>query len=323
MTDNNIAIEVDDVSVSFRHTGALVSFARKKPFNALSNISVSIKSGSSLGIVGESGSGKTTLAKAILGLYDPSAGSVHFQHGLQQNKDIQFIFQDPLAALNPRMTVEQLITEPLDYLEEKINTQSRIDKLRTIMEQVGLDYLQRQRYAHEFSGGQCQRVGIARAMITEPKILICDEPVSALDVSVRAQIINLLKDFQQRLRLTLIFIAHDLSLVRYISDELIVLYQGKLMEMGPTEEVFSQTRHPYTRALISAEPRPDPDTERQRIYAEYGEVTTMASEANACVYAGRCAHAQARCHSQAPPLQQASDAVQVACFFPLEVATSV
>jgi len=323
MTENNLAIEVNDVSVSFRHSSRSLMSFKKNSFDALSNISINIQAGTRLGIVGESGSGKTTLAKTILGLHEPSTGMVNFYHGVQQNKDIQFIFQDPLAALNPRMTVEQLITEPLDYLEVKSDHATRTGKLKTIMEQVGLDYSQRQRYAHEFSGGQCQRIGIARAMITEPKILICDEPVSALDVSVRAQIISLLKEFQQRLDLTLIFIAHDLSLVRYISDELIVLYQGKLMEMGPSEEIFSHARHPYTQALISAEPRPDPETERQRHYAEYGEIETADTKLDGCVYAGRCTFAQSRCHTEAPKLQQVGESVQVACFFPLEAVTSV
>ena len=322
MSDNNLAIEVNDVSVSFRHSSSLMS-PKKNSFDALSNISIAVQAGSRLGIVGESGSGKTTLAKTILGLHQPATGTISFNHGVQQNKDIQFIFQDPLAALNPRMTVEQLITEPLDYLGVKPDHATRTKKLKTIMEQVGLDYSQRQRYAHEFSGGQCQRIGIARAMITEPKILICDEPVSALDVSVRAQIISLLKEFQQRLDLTLIFIAHDLSLVRYISDELIVLYQGKLMEMGPSEEIFSHARHPYTQALISAEPRPDPDTERQRHYAEYGEIENADTKLDGCVYAGRCTYAQSRCHIEAPKLQQVGETVQVACFFPLEAVTSV
>ena len=331
MNSKPTAIDVTNVSVSFNHAGSLFSFfspGQKKSINALSNITFSIEAGSSLGIVGESGSGKTTLAKTILGLITPSSGTVHFENNILQQKDTQFIFQDPLAALNPKMTVEQLITEPLDYLQKKSNKQkpangTRLQKLKTMMEQVGLDFSQRHRYAHEFSGGQCQRIGIARAMITQPKVLICDEPVSALDVSVRAQIINLLKDFQQRQGLTLIFIAHDLSLVRYISDKLLVLYQGKLMEMGSSEEVFSQARHPYTQALISAEPRPDPETERHRVYADYGKTTGTISEASGCVYAGRCTYAQAQCHTQAPPLRQASDTVKVACFFPLEAATSV
>jgi len=324
--DKTIAIDVNDVSVSFKHTGSLFSFfspEQKKSFKALSNISFSIETGSSLGVVGESGSGKTTLAKTILGLIEPSVGTVHFENDVLQQEDTQFIFQDPLAALNPRMTVEQLITEPLDYIDKKSGDETRLQKLKTMMEQVGLDYSQRHRYAHEFSGGQCQRIGIARAMITQPKILICDEPVSALDVSVRAQIINLLKDFQQQQGLTLIFIAHDLSLVRYISDKLLVLYHGRLMEMGPTEAIFTQPHHPYTQALIGAEPKPDPRSERQRQHADYGEPIISTVEHKGCVYAGRCAFSKTRCHSQKPALRNITDQTQVACFFPLELAASV
>lgn len=328
MTDKTITIDVNNVSVTFKHSGSFLSFERKKSFNALSNVTFSIKTGSSVGIVGESGSGKTTLARTILGLIEPSSGAVHLPKDVRQKEDIQFIFQDPLAALNPRMTVEQLITEPLDYLPKKSNKKkpdavTSLQKLKTMMEQVGLDFSQRHRYAHEFSGGQCQRIGIARAMITRPKILICDEPVSALDVSVRAQIINLLKDLQQQRGLTLIFIAHDLSLVRYISDQLLVLYQGKLMEMGPCEEIFSQPGHPYTQALIAAEPKPDPHAERSRLYTDYGESTTGPMQHHGCVYAGRCAYAQAQCYSRQPRLTYTTGTIQVACFFPLEAATSV
>lgn len=323
MSEQITAINVTDLSVIFKHRGAFV-FARQKPFKALSNISFTVAPGECLGIVGESGSGKTTLARSILGMIEPSAGQVHFQEGLDQRQDIQFIFQDPLAALNPRMTVEQLVTEPLDYLASKLDSKTRTEKLRKIMEQVGLDYSQRQRYAHEFSGGQCQRIGIARAMITEPKILICDEPVSALDVSVRAQVINLLKDFQQRLNLTLIFIAHDLSLVRFISDRILVLYQGKLMETGTAESIFTQPRHPYTQALINAEPRPDPQLERQRKTMGFGEADFSGpAEPNTCVFASRCAYAQAQCHQQTPELHPIDAAGQVACLFPLDVLTTV
>ena len=323
MSDQDTAIEVTDLSVSYQHRGAYL-FGRLPAFKALSQISFRISPGTCLGIVGESGSGKTTLARSILGMIEPASGSVHFQQGIEQQRDIQFIFQDPLAALNPRMTVEQLITEPLDYLAVKPDNNIRSDRLKQIMQEVGLDYSQRHRYAHEFSGGQCQRIGIARAMITEPKILICDEPVSALDVSVRAQVINLLKDFQQRLNLTLIFIAHDLSLVRYISDQILVLYQGSIMESGRTEQIFHHTRHPYTQALISAEPRPDPQFERQRNMSEYGEVVlNLSANTNGCVYAGRCRYAQSQCHQQQPKLQSVADFQEVACFFPLDELASV
>ena len=322
MSDQDTAIEVTDLSVSYQHRGAYL-FGRLPAFKALSQISFRISPGTCLGIVGESGSGKTTLARSILGMIEPASGSVHFQPGIEQQRDIQFIFQDPLAALNPRMTVEQLITEPLDYLAVKPDNNIRSDRLKQIMQEVGLDYSQRHRYAHEFSGGQCQRIGIARAMITEPKILICDEPVSALDVSVRAQVINLLKDFQQRLNLTLIFIAHDLSLVRYISDRILVMYQGRIVESGTTEQVFARTGHPYTQTLISAEPQPDPKLEKKRKILEYGEASMVVpSDDNSCIFAGRCRYAQTQCRQQAPERQRLDDSHEVTCFFPLdEVAT--
>jgi oligopeptide transport system ATP-binding protein len=323
MTDQNSVITVSGLSVVFSRRNRLLTFSRSAPTYALDNISFSIEPGSTLGIVGESGSGKTTLARAILGLVERASGDVQFPANIDSRRDIQFVFQDPLAALNPRMTVEQLITEPLDYRETRIDKKLRQEKLKSLMGQVGLDYSQRQRYAHEFSGGQCQRIGIARAMITEPKILICDEPVSALDVSVRAQIINLLKEFQQRLGLTLIFIAHDLSLVRFISDRLLVLYQGLLMETGDTDVIFKQPGHPYTRALIDAEPRPDPKLERQRKPVEYGDPGLARAGSSECVYAGRCAHVQNRCKQQQPGLEKVSESQSVACFFPLESPSSV
>jgi oligopeptide transport system ATP-binding protein len=196
------------------------------------------------------------------------------------------------------------------------------------MEQVGLDYTQRYRYAHEFSGGQCQRIGIARAMITSPRILICDEPVSALDVSVRAQIINLLQDLQRQLNLTLIFIAHDLSLVRYISNKLLVLYQGKLMEVGSTKAIFQQPHHPYTQTLLQAEPQPDPENEKQRFNRLNGHLTPdIEASGNmpgqGCVYGARCEYRQAQCLENQPALQPCEQLHKVACFFPLDTTTSV
>jgi len=313
--DDKTMLEVKNLSVQFNLNRPRQMFFSKTKFNALSHVSFSLKQGRTLGIVGESGSGKTTLARAMLGLLTPTEGSITHADDIIIGRDIQFVFQDPLAALNPRMRVEQLILEPLSYGSDQDKQQAQ-SRLKQVMQQVGLDYLQRHRYAHEFSGGQCQRIGIARAMITEPKILICDEPVSALDVSIRAQIINLLKDLQSKQGLTLIFIAHDLSLVRFVSDELLVMYQGRVVEQGETETLFSHPKHPYTQALISAEPKPDPEKERQRARLEI--MDAEPGNELACAYVTRCKFVQTRCGECQPELLTVTKTQKVACFFPLE-----
>ncbi len=314
----NVLMRVQQLTVEFPIQSTKIFSLGKQNFQALSNVSFEIRQGVTLGIVGESGSGKTTLARTLAGLIEPTVGSVSIAKNITPTRDIQFVFQDSLAALNPRMTVEQLILEPLDYQLPKMDVQQRQQKLKQSMEQVGLDYAQRQRYAHEFSGGQCQRIGIARAMITEPEILICDEPVSALDVSVRAQVINLLKDLQSQHGLTLIFIAHDLSLVRFISDEIIVLYRGRIVEQGHTEQVFNHPGHPYTRALIEVEPRPDPEFERQRVPVPIRSQNELEISELACVYVGRCKNRQSKCTQRQPEQRVLSDKQNVACFYPLK-----
>jgi len=310
-------IQADKIQVDFTSKSGL--FQPELTTTVLSNISFRLPPGSILGVVGESGSGKTTLAKVILGLIKPSKGNVTTDKTLDLHRDIQFIFQDPIEALNPRMRVEELILEPLDYLDTNLDTRSRQQRLKDMMRKVGLDYGQRYRYPHEFSGGQCQRIGIARAMISQPKVLICDEPVSALDVSIRAQIIELLKDLQQSMNLSLIFIAHDLSLVRYISDQVLVLYKGRIMETGQVEEVFAHPQHPYTQDLIQAEPKPDPQLEKQRQQAQKllstEEVTTKET---GCVYLARCQYVQDECQQRQPDSVRAGNDQKVACFYPLD-----
>lgn len=309
-------LEVKNLSVSFdsRTHGRL--FSAKTTIKALTDISFRLNAGLALGIVGESGSGKTTLAKALVGLNKLTSGSIETASEIDLKQDVQFVFQDPVASLNPRMTVEQLIIEPLLY--KRVFTQDeKQTRLQRVMQQVGLDYAQRHRYPHEFSGGQCQRIGIARAMITEPKILICDEPVSALDVSIRAQIINLLKTLQTDHGLTLIFIAHDLSLVRFTSDQILVLYQGQLVEKGTTKAVFARPAHPYTRALITAEPRPDPEYERQRVVVDQAKDknTVNSTSELACAYAARCPKATEKCLQNRPSMKTLSTTQAVACFY--------
>ena len=227
-----------------------------------------------LGIVGESGCGKSTLARTIIGLTKARSGSIRFQGeelaGLSEKamrlkrKDIQMIFQDPLASLNPRMTVGDIIAEPLRTFRPEMGKEETAARVKAVMQKVGLLPNQINRYPHEFSGGQCQRIGIARALIVEPKLIICDEPVSALDVSIQAQVVNLLKKVQQEMGLALIFIAHDLSVVKHISDRVLVMYLGNAVELGSGKAVYAAPKHPYTRALMSAVPLPDPEAERRK-----------------------------------------------------------
>lgn len=314
-------LQVDNVSVCFAPSG-MGLFQSKPAFLALSKISFDLKRGETLGIVGESGSGKTTLAKTMLGLISPATGKVTLATDIKPQGDIQFVFQDPLSALNPRMTMAKLILEPLNYLPQKLSHAERQSRLHHLIEQVGLDSAHSQRYAHEFSGGQCQRIGIARAMITRPKLLICDEPVSALDVSIRAQILTLLKTLQAEQGFSLVFIAHDLSLVRYISDRLLVLYQGNMMEYGDSEAIFNQPSHPYTEALLRAEPKPDPDDVVQwdtDLLAGAEPTDTQVG----CLYQPRCRYARPDCAVKTPLAQQLATGVQIQCHYPLAERVSL
>ena len=248
---------------------------KNKALHALKNVSFTLKQDEVLGVVGESGCGKSTLARTILQLQKPSSGQILFQgqdisqFNQQQQKDfrknIQLIFQDPLDALNPRMTVSQIIAEPLLNLMPELPKTQVQQKLQDIMESIGLQKQQLNRYPHEFSGGQCQRIGIARAMMLSPKLLICDEPVSALDVSIQAQIINLLMDLKAQTKMSMIFISHDLSIVRQVCDRILVLYQGEIVESGDAAEIYENPQHPYTKKLLDSIPLSDPDLERRRI----------------------------------------------------------
>ncbi len=253
----------------------------KKPFKAVDGVSFSVKKGEAFGIVGESGSGKTTTGRAVIGLYTPTGGEIYFKEQLigagnpssrqraeikrnaKERLKIQMIFQDPVASLNPRMTVKEIVAEGLIVNGERDKKKIE-EKVYDALETVGLLKEHAGRYPHEFSGGQRQRIGIARALITNPQVLIADEPVSALDVSVQAQVINLLADLKEKLKLTVLFIAHDLSVVKYFSDRVAVMYLGKIVELAPSEELFENPLHPYTKSLLSAIPLPDPRTEKER-----------------------------------------------------------
>lgn len=294
--------------------------------NAVSDITFDIASGETLGLVGESGCGKSTTARMLMRLIEPTSGTIDFQ-GVQLNnlsreemrrtrKDIQIVFQDPYASLNPRMTVRQIIGEPLIVHEMAENDlDPRVDEM---MELCGLAHEFGNRYPHEFSGGQRQRVGIARALITRPKLVVLDEPVSALDVSVQAQILNLLDDLKSKFDLSYLFVAHDLSVISHISDRVAVMYLGKIVEIGSRKDIFENAKHPYTRALLSAVPLADPDAERIRKSKRIvltGEVPSPVNPPSGCRFRTRCWKAESKCETEVPTLKE-HNSLATACHFP-------
>ncbi len=297
-------------------------FAKRLPLHAVNNVSFSVDEGETLGVVGESGCGKSTLGRSILRLIEPTSGIVSWdgqdltsltvEEMRQARRELQVIFQDPMASLDPRMTVSQIISEPLTVFEKSLNSKQRNDRVRDIMQAVGLTPEMINRYPHEFSGGQAQRIGIARAIVTKPRLIVCDEPVSALDVSIQAQIINLLRELKSELNLTLLFISHDLSVVRLISDRIIVLYLGKIVEAGATPDVFNNPQHPYTQALLSAAPIPDPTIMRKRIRL-LGDPPSPIDPPSGCAFRTRCPSASEECSNQTPILRAFNGKTTVAC----------
>ncbi|HTR00915.1 MAG TPA: ABC transporter ATP-binding protein [Candidatus Acidoferrum sp.] len=292
--------------------------------HAVDDVSLAIADNEVLGLVGESGSGKTTFGKTLIGLYDKSGGEVVFQGRTlpqrytaedyrRQAGDIQMIFQDPYSSLNPRMTIHEIVGEGL-RVRDGLGLAAVRDKVVYWLERVGLHADHLSRYPHEFSGGQRQRVGIARALIVEPKLLICDEPISALDVSVQAQVVKLLAELKQSLGLAMLFIAHDLSMVRYVSDRMAVMYLGSLVELGPSDAVYFSPRHPYTKLLISSNPEADPVRERQRADVVIsGEIPSPVNLQPGCRFAGRCPYAEARCRQERPQLREVAPNHLAAC----------
>ncbi len=291
---------------------------------AVDGVSFDLWPGETLGIVGESGCGKSTLARACLNLIPATGGEVVWQGRtlrpddaaawLAARRDIQIIFQDPLASLNPRMTVARIIGEPLRIHRPELSDAQVRERVAAVMAEVGLTPQQINRYPHEFSGGQCQRIGIARALILEPKLIICDEPVSALDVSIRAQIVNLLQELQRRKGLALIFIAHDLAVVKHISDRVLVLYLGKAMEIARSDALYARPGHPYTEALLSAIPIPDPRIERGKVLRLLsGDIPSPISPPSGCVFRTRCPKAIAVCAQETPRLRVLDAATEAAC----------
>ena len=296
---------------------------------AVDGVSFDLYAGETLGIVGESGCGKSTLARACLNLIPATGGEVVWagrtlrpdDHAawLAARRDIQIIFQDPLASLNPRMTVARIIGEPLRVHRPELSDAQVHEKVAAVMAEVGLTPQQINRYPHEFSGGQCQRIGIARALILEPKLIICDEPVSALDVSIRAQIVNLLQELQRRKGLALIFIAHDLAVVKHISDRVLVLYLGKPMEIAASDALYARPGHPYTEALLSAIPVPDPRVERHKVLQLLsGDMPSPIDPPSGCVFRTRCPKAIADCTREKPALRALDVETQSACLLAAE-----
>ncbi|UZD91047.1 ABC transporter ATP-binding protein [Cognatishimia activa] len=298
-------LSVQDLSVQFQ-----LLQSKKWPWStasvlkAVNGVTFSVEKGQTLGVVGESGCGKSTLIRSIAGLVKPSGGTVHLegkQVDYNSRKDVQalrrqvqMIFQDPVASLNPRMTIREIIAEPLVMFFPEMNAAARATRVHALLDRVGIPRRNANRYPHEFSGGQCQRIGIARALAAEPKVLLCDEPVSALDVSIQAQVVNLLQDLQQDMGLTLIFVAHDLGVVRHISDEILVMYLGGMMEKAQADVLVQNPQHPYTRALLSAVPVPDPDAKLDPEILD-GDLPSPLNLPTGCLFQSRCPKRFDRC----------------------------
>ena len=311
-------IEVKDLKKYFVGGG----IKKSSPLKAVDGVSFSIPKGETLGLVGESGSGKSTVGRTLLYLYEKDGGEIYFKGKKIETRDdvkelsknAAMVFQDPYSSLNPRMTVSDIIGEPLDIHRLYFTREERQERILTLMDYVGLNPNLASRYAHEFSGGQRQRIGIARALAVNPEFIVCDEAVSALDVSVRAQIINTLEDLQESFGLSYLFIAHDLLIVRHISDKIAVMYLGKIVEMADADELFATPLHPYTRALISAVPAPDPDVAKkgERIRLR-GEIPSPTDVPSGCPFRTRCAFARDICKESVPRMREFDKGHFAAC----------
>ncbi|MCY4521442.1 MAG: dipeptide ABC transporter ATP-binding protein [Caldilineaceae bacterium] len=320
-----VLLEVRDLKMHFPITRGILIQRQVGSIRAVDGLDFDLIRGETLGLVGESGCGKSTTGRAILQLHRPTAGSVRFEgveltetsgpNLRQMRRRMQMIFQDPYASLNPRMTVGSIVGEPLDVHQLGNSKTDRQERVRELLEIVGLNPYFVNRYPHEFSGGQRQRIGVARALAVNPSFIVCDEPISALDVSIQAQVINLLEDLQRELQLTYLFIAHDLSVVRHISDRIAVMYLGKIVELAERTELYENPSHPYTEALLSAVPVPDPvvEAKRQRIILE-GDVPNPASPPTGCNFSTRCPKAMDRCFQEEPEFRDVGDGHYAACF---------
>ncbi len=322
---NTPLLSVENLRVAF-DAGRASLFGPKRWLRAVDGVSFELAAGETLGVVGESGCGKSTLARGVLQLLDGYEGRVSLLGSelgalnaaalTARRKDMQVVFQDPLASLNPRMTVADIVGEPLRTFRPELDRAQRLEKVQALLARVGLRPEHAARYPHEFSGGQCQRIGIARALISAPQLVICDEPVSALDVSVQAQVVDLLLELQRELGLALIFIAHDLAVVRQLSHRIMVMYLGRAVEIAGSDTLYESPQHPYTRALISAVPIPDPAVERHRERQLLrGDIPSPVNPPSGCAFRTRCPLAQQRCADERPELAGVGDS-RVACFYP-------
>ena len=323
-SETNTNLSVNDLKVHFPISSGFLIRRQTGAVKAVDGVSFDIAPGETLGLVGESGSGKTTTGRAILQLQRPTSGSVQFRgveltavsakHMRPFRSEMQIIFQDPYGSLNPRMSAGQIVGEPLTVHGLAGDKNQRLDRVAELLERVGMNPAMMGRYPHEFSGGQRQRIGIARALAGEPSFIVCDEPVSALDVSIQAQILNLLTDLQAEFNISYLFIAHDLSVVRHISDRVAVMYLGKIMELASSEDLYENPTHPYTRALLSAVPIPDPILERRReriVLA--GDIPSPINPPSGCVFRTRCPIATEECAEVVPELIDRGNRHQVAC----------
>ncbi|MGO5114729.1 ABC transporter ATP-binding protein [Candidatus Avoscillospira sp. LCP25S3_F1] len=316
---NQPLLEVKDLK---QHFNINMGLFKSKPLKAVDGVSFSIRKGETLGLVGESGCGKTTVGRTILHLYKPTAGEVWYNgKRITTKEDINefrkkatMVFQDPYSSLNPRMTVSDIIGEPLDVHKLYSSKEERRERILELMGHVGLNSEHASRYAHEFSGGQRQRIGIARALAVNPDFIVCDEPVSALDVSIQAQVINMFDELQEKLGLTYLFIAHDLLVVRHISDRIAVMYLGKMVELADAEEIYNHPLHPYSKSLLSAVPVPDPKIARanQRIMLT-GDIPSPLNAPSGCPFRTRCPRATKLCAEAMPEFREVSSGHFVAC----------